>query len=110
MRARQDTSPEPSRHASRTKACRQPTHTKHEAKWLRAHPGLLPPLHVRRPPFLLPAVTALFSPESKMMTVSAVARLMPRPPARVDSRKAKSAEPAGRHRGGAQQGPAQLRS
>ena len=28
-----------------------------------------------------------------MMTVSAVARLMPSPPARVDSRKAKSLEP-----------------
>ncbi len=28
-----------------------------------------------------------------MMTVSAVARLIPRPPARVDSRKAKSLEP-----------------
>ena len=37
-------------------------------------------------------------PESKMMTVSAVARLMPSPPARVDSRKAKSAEPADRCR------------
>ena len=34
------------------------------------------------------------SPESKMMTVSAVARLMPRPPARVESRNAKSGEPA----------------
>jgi hypothetical protein len=29
-----------------------------------------------------------------MMTVSAVARLMPRPPARVESRNAKSGEPA----------------
>ena len=34
-----------------------------------------------------------FQSESKMMTVSAVARLMPRPPARVDSRNAKSVDP-----------------
>ncbi len=34
-----------------------------------------------------------FQSLSKMMTVSAVARLMPRPPARVDSRKQKSCEP-----------------
>lgn len=40
------------------------------------------------------------SPESKMMTVSAVARLMPSPPARVDSRKAKSWEPARGRQGG----------
>jgi hypothetical protein len=34
-----------------------------------------------------------FQSLSNMMTVSAVARLMPRPPARVDSRKQKSCEP-----------------
>lgn len=34
-----------------------------------------------------------FQSLSKMTTVSAVARLMPRPPARVDSRKAKSRDP-----------------
>lgn len=34
-----------------------------------------------------------FQSESKMMTVSAVARLMPSPPARVDSRNAKSVLP-----------------
>ena len=33
-----------------------------------------------------------FQSESKMMTVSAVARLMPSPPARVESRKTKSRE------------------
>lgn len=34
-----------------------------------------------------------FQSESKMMTVSAVARLMPKPPARVLSRNAKSVDP-----------------
>ncbi len=34
-----------------------------------------------------------FQSLSKMTTVSAVARLMPSPPARVDNRKAKSPEP-----------------
>ena len=47
---------------------------------------------------------AVHPPESKMMTVSAVARLMPSPPARVDSRNAKSAEPAGRGAGQGRQG------
>jgi len=37
-------------------------------------------------------VTWGFQSLSKMMTVSAVARLMPRPPARVLSRKAKSVD------------------
>jgi hypothetical protein len=33
-------------------------------------------------------------PESKMMTVSAVAKLIPNPPARVDNKKQKSTEPS----------------
>ena len=35
-----------------------------------------------------------FQSESKMMTVSAVAKLIPRPPARVDRRKQKSCDPS----------------
>lgn len=35
----------------------------------------------------------MFEPTSKMITVSAVSKLIPRPPARVDNKNAKSGDP-----------------